>query len=317
VSTVNADAYLDPAALARLGAFELRARMVVEGIRSGLHKSPYFGFSVEFAQHRQYVQGDDLRHLDWKVFGRSDKLHIKQFEQETNLDVLLLVDASGSMGYGSLAAKNTETGRSVWTKFDYAITLAAALSYLALHQQDRVGLSIFSENVSGAVTRSSAMTHWRQIVATLAAQRPSDKPTRIGKGIDGLLTRLHNRAVVVLISDLFDDIESIRAGFARLRHRGHDLLVLQVLDREELRFDFRTPAPFEGFESEGMLRLDPRALRKAYLEAIEGHCRKIQHLARGFGFDYARFDSHESLGPALSYFLARRNASGRTKGRLG
>ena len=321
---LQTDDYLAPATLARLGAFELRARMIVEGIRSGMHASPYYGFSVEFAQHRQYVQGDDIRHLDWKVFGRSDKLYLKQYEQETNLDVVLLVDSSGSMGFGTLTAEDASEGsaparqqagkpvalKRTWRKFDHATALGAAMSFLALQQQDRVGMVVFADGVRSLVNRSSARGHWRQIVAALNTH-PVQAATSIGRCVDQALGKVTNRVLFVIISDFFDDLDQIRSAMARVRHRGHDLILLQTLDRQEMRFDFRTPAPFEGMELEGKLNLDPRSLRRAYLEILSAHCKSLEKLARGFGFDYQRIDTHDAIGPVLSHFLARRMAQGR------
>ncbi len=307
---LQTDDYLSPATLARMGAFELRARMVVEGIRSGMHESPYYGFSVEFAQHRQYVQGDDIRHLDWKVFGRSDKLYLKQYEQETNLDVVLLVDSSGSMRFGTYEATIEDGSKRIWRKFDHATALGAAMSFLALQQQDRVGMVVFADGVRSLVNRSSAQGHWRQIVSALNTH-PVEEQTSIGRCVDQALGKVTNRVLFVIISDFFDDLDQIRSAMARVRHRGHDLILFQVLDRQEMRFDFRTPAPFEGMELEGKLNLDPRSLRQAYLEILSEHCRSLEKLARGFHFDYQRIDTHDSIGPVLSHFLARRMAQGR------
>lgn len=299
------DNYLDPETLVRLGAFELRAKMVVEGVRSGMHKSPYQGVSVEFAQHRQYVQGDDIKHLDWKVFGRSDKLYLKQYQQETNLDVVLLVDSSGSMNYGTFERENAKGQKVTWTKFDHVTATGAAIAYLALQQQDRVGMVVFADGIRTIVARSSASGHWRQLVSALNIHTVESE-TNVGRCIDQTLGKVNNRVLMVVLSDMFDDIDAIRTALARVKHRGHDLILLQVLDRQELRFDFRLPAPFEGFEGEPKLNLDPRALRKEYMAAITEHCRALQRVARSFGFDYQRLDSHESIGPTLSYFLARR-----------
>ncbi len=280
---------------------------------SGMHRSPYQGMAVEFAEHRQYVPGDDLKHLDWKVYGRSDKLYVKRYQQETNLDVILLVDASGSMSYGSLKAKTAWGGttasraKRVWTKFDHATAAAVAIAYLCLHQQDRVGLAVFADEIKTMVARSSAHAQWRRIVNALSGE-PVQTQTNLAKVVDQAAAKITNRALFVIISDLFDDMESIRQALARLRHRRHDVILLQTLDREELRFGFTQPAPFEGLEDEGRLRIDPRALREAYLEALSRHLDLVAKTALGFGFDYHRLDTHESVGPALAYLLARRNA---------
>jgi len=206
--------YFHPETLARLSTFELRAKMVVEGIRSGMHESPYRGVSVEFAEHRQYVHGDDIRHLDWKVFARSDKLHLKQFEQETNLDVVVVVDSSGSMNYGTFARK-VETGEDhTWTKFNHATMTAAALAYLALTQRDRVGLAVFADAVRALVSRSSSTGHWRKIAEALNTH-PVEEQTSIGRSMDQVLGKVTNRVLMVVISDFFEDLEQIRTALAR------------------------------------------------------------------------------------------------------
>jgi uncharacterized protein (DUF58 family) len=306
--------YFHPETLARLSTFELRAKMVVEGIRSGMHRSPYRGVSVEFAEHRQYAHGDDIRHLDWKVYARSDKLHLKQFEQETNLDVVIVADSSGSMNYGTFTRSADSGETHTWTKFNHATMTAAAMAYLALTQRDRVGLAVFADGVRALVSRRSSIGHWRQIAEALNTH-PVVEHTSIGRSVDQVLGKVTNRVLMVLVSDFFDDLEQIRTALARVRHRGHDLILLQILDRQEMEFNFRGTAPFEGLEDEGKVRLDPRAIRKAYLETLAGHCRGIHNLARGFGFDYERMNSHESIAPALSRLLARR-ISLMKKGRL-
>ncbi len=315
----DASLYLHPQTLARLGSFELRAKMIVEGVMSGMHRSPYHGFSVEFAQHRPYTPGDDIRHLDWKVFARSDKLHLKQYQQETGLDMTVLVDASGSMRYGSRSFEDASgaghtlspDGRSNWSKFDHATALAAAMAYITLKQGDRAGLVVFADEVRALVRRSSAQGTWRQIVGALATHyqgAPTSSPTDIGRALDQTLAKLNHRGLVVLISDFFTDAEAVRAALARVRHKRHDLIAFQVLDRAERRFEFLDAAPFDGLEGEARLRIDPRALRGAYLEALETHLDRIERICRSFGFDYQLVDSHDWLGPPLAAFIARRNA---------
>jgi uncharacterized protein (DUF58 family) len=309
----RAENYLAPETLAQLSPFELRAKMIVEGVMSGMHRSPYQGMAVEFAQHRQYVAGDDLKHLDWKVYGRSDKLYIKQYQQETNLDVILLIDASASMAYGTLSVKEMWGGtrasaaKNAWTKFDCATAIAVAVAYMCLHQQDRVGVAVFADEILSMVKRSSSLGQWRSIVGTLSGHTV-DRPTNLAKVADQTLSKVANRAMFVILSDFFDDVASIRAALARFRHRRHDVILLQTLDRQEMQFDFSQPAPFEGLENEGRLRIDPRAIRDAYLHAISSHAQQVEKVARSFGFDYLRIDTHESVGPSLAYLLARRDA---------
>jgi uncharacterized protein (DUF58 family) len=311
----DAQLYLHPQTLARLGTLELRARMIVEGVMSGAHKSPFQGYSVEFAQHRPYVAGDDLRHLDWKVFGRSDKLQLKQYQQETNLDLVVMVDASGSMNFGSrsfeeasgVGRTKSPDGRAYWSKFDHATAIGAALSYMALRQGDRCGLVVFADEVLAMLKRSSAMSTWRQIVGALSTQ-PVDRPTNFGRVVDQTLGKLNNRCLIALVSDLFIDPEEYRSALARVRHRRHDAIVFQIIDRREKEFDLSEVAPFEGLEGEPRLKVDPRAIRRAYVEVFAEHLAKIEKITRSMGFDYQPVNTHDWLGPPMAAFMARRNA---------
>ena len=285
---------------------------------TGMHRSPFFGYSVEFAQHRQYAPGDDIRHLDWKVFGRSDKLYLKQYQKETNLRLLVLVDTSGSMAYSSNKVKG-------WRKYDYAATLAATLAHLALRQQDRVALVLFADQVRKSTRLSNARDHWRQIVEILSSVRPEDdqalmdddvseaglstRMTNLGRTFEQMVAKLTRRSVIVMISDLFDDPQALQNGLARFRHRRHDVMILQTLDPAELTFPFRSPSEFFGLEGEGKLPLDPAALRDAYLEVFGSHLRNVQNVTQKFGFDYLMLDTAQSLGPPLSRFLAHRAAA--------
>ena len=308
-------AYMDSAALAEIGSLEMRARMIVEGVMAGMHRSPYHGFSVEFAQHRPYAPGDDIRHLDWKVYGRTDKLYLKQYQQETNLDLIVLVDASGSMAYTSGLPSG---GR--WRKYDYAATLAASLAYLALRQQDRVGLVLFADTVLSTSRVTSAHGHWRSLIESLSSQvlESSQSPvteggrtTDLGRLFEQVLAKTNQRSLVTLISDLFDDPDSLESGLARANHRGHDVMVLQVLDPAERSFPFRSAADFIGLEGEGRLGIEPAALRRAYLEALADHLHRVQQVTRRFQFDHMLLDSLQPMSAPLSHFLARRTAATR------
>jgi uncharacterized protein (DUF58 family) len=311
----DAQLYLHPQTLARLGTLELRAKMIVEGVMSGAHKSPFQGFSVEFAQHRPYVAGDDLRHLDWKVFGRSDKLHLKQYQQETNLDLVVMVDSSGSMDFGSRTfADASGVGRAAkpdgdthWSKFDHATAIGAALSYMALSQGDRVGLVVFADEVRSTLKRSSAQGTWRQVVGALSVQ-PVERATNLSRVVDQALGKLTNRCLIAIVSDLYLDPEEFRSALARIRHRRHDVLVFQVIDDREKTFDLSEVAPFEGLEGEPKIRIDPRAIRASYQQVFSEHLEQIQKITRAFGFDYQLVNTHDWLGPPMAAFMARRNS---------
>ncbi|MDX2148783.1 MAG: DUF58 domain-containing protein [Planctomycetota bacterium] len=317
---VDASLYLHPQTLARLGSMELRARIIIEGLSSGMHRSPFQGFSVEFAQHRPYVAGDDLRHLDWKVFGRTDKLQLKQYQQETNLDLLVLVDSSGSMNYGSRAFADASgvgrdtslDGRTNWTKYDHATALAAALSYITLHQGDRTGLIVFADSIRAEVRRTGTHAAWRQVVGALSTH-PLDpanasRPTDLMRAVEQMLAQVTNRCLVAIVSDFIMDIERVREALARVRHARHDCIAFCVMDKQELEFDFHDAAPFVGLEGEPVLRLDPRALKSGYLKAMKEHLAGLEKAVKGFGFDFRLVNTHDWLGPPLAAFVARRNA---------
>jgi uncharacterized protein (DUF58 family) len=310
---MRAEQYLAPETLGQLAPFELRARMIVEGVMSGMHRSPYQGLAVEFAEHRQYAPGDGIRQIDWKVFARTDKLHVKRYVQETNLDVMVLVDRSASMRFGTLPVKKgwggTDAGRArgLWTKFDHATATAAAIAYVCLHQGDRVGLALFDEDVPTFVKRSSQRDQWRAIVGALSVE-PVAGRANIGRAVDQMLARVTNRALFVIVSDFLMPLDAVKGAMARLSHRGHDAMLLQTLDRQELRFDLDAAARFEGLEGGDALETDPRAVRAAYLELLREHVEGVDRIARGFGADSLVCDTHESVGPALAALLDRRMA---------
>ncbi|MFO0827715.1 MAG: DUF58 domain-containing protein [Phycisphaerales bacterium] len=313
---MRAEEYLAPETLAQLAPFELRAKMIVEGVMSGMHRSPYQGLAVEFAEHRQYVKGDPVRHIDWKVFGRSDKLYLKRYVQETNLDVVVLVDSSASMRFGTLGVKSGWGGTAAskksaaWTKFDHATATAVALAYLCLQQRDRVGVATFAEELRTSIKRSNARDQWRVIVQSLSVE-PVDGKANLPKVAEQVLAKVLNRALIVIVSDFLMPTAQIRDALARFRHRHHDVILLQVLDRQEMRFELTDPAPFDGLEGEGRVPVDPPAIRAAYLAALRERLDEIEKTARGFGFDYQRMDAHESTGPMLAALLARREALAR------
>ena len=315
---MRAEQYLAPETLAQLASFELRAKMVAEGAMNGLHVSPRQGAAVEFASHRQYTTGDSVRHLDWKVFARNDKLYIKQFQQETNLNITILVDGSASMKFGTLESKKGWGGtraqgqKNHWTKYDHATAVAAAISFLSLSQRDRVSLGIFSDGIRGGVRRSSTSDHWRSVVRCLATE-PMSTTVNWGKVAEQTLSQNHGHTLFVIISDFLAPLDQIRAALARLRHRGNDVILFATLDRAEIEFDMDSDAPFEGLEGEATIEVDSRAVRDAYQKELQSHIHELDRMSRGFGFDFAIFNTHESVGPILSALLAKREAFARRR----
>src|SRR3954470_11991396 len=241
---------LEPEALARLQGLELRARRIVEGYVAGLHRSPYRGFSNEFAEHREYVPGDDLRYVDWKVYGKSDRFYLKQFEVETNLILYLVLDTSESMCY--------QGPNSRMSKFTYAQCGAAALAFLVLHQRDAVGLTTFDEEIRQLVRPSSNPSQLKQLLHVMEDSSAARK-TRTGPIFHELAERFNRRGIVVILSDLFDDVDTMLAGLKHLRHRRHDVIVLQILDPAEIDFPFQNVTMFKGLERMGEVIVEPRS----------------------------------------------------------
>lgn len=294
--------YLDPEVVNKVSPLDLKARLVVEGFITGLHQSPYRGFSVEFAEYREYVPGDDLRHIDWKVFGKTDRHYIKQYEEETNLVSHVLLDVSESMAYGSGSV----------TKRDYASTIAAALIYLVVQQQDAVGLGLFDQTVRHFSPAGSSHGHMRKLLREIAAAEPGDKTDVAGVMLD-MADRIRKRGLVILISDFFDDPEKILQGVQMLRHRRHDVIVMHVLDHYEVEFPFDTMTKFVGLEGFGERVANPRALRKAYLAELENHLEAIKTGCHATGADYVRMTTNQRLDVALSAYLATRSSIRKSK----
>ena len=290
--------YLDPKVLARISGLELRARLIVEGFFSGMHHSPTHGVSIEFADHRAYTQGDDLRHIDWKVYGKTDKYYIKEYEQETNLNLMLVVDASESMHYRSAGAS--------MTKYEYATALAAAIAYLTLQQQDSVGLTLFDEHLTEFVRPSSSAMHWKTLIHELATRTGRAK-TSLGRVLHELAERISHRLLIILISDLFDDVEAILKGFKHLRYRHHELIVWNIWDPAELGLPFTGPTMFDGLESMGKLLIDPRSLRARYLEEVGRFQSRLRSGCGHMHVDLAIFNTASPLDAALSGYLATRS----------
>ncbi|MEI8210612.1 MAG: DUF58 domain-containing protein [Planctomycetota bacterium] len=289
--------YLHPEAIRRISSMELRARNIVEGFLSGMHRSPYFGQSVEFVQHRQYVPGDDLRHIDWKVWGRQDRLVIKQYEEDTNLRCTLLVDASASMSYG----------RGALNKFDYAATIAACLAYLSLRQQDSVGLTLFDNEIRTKLPWRSSRSHLNTIYRSLQQSKPADK-TDLAKVFLEINDSYPKRSLMVIASDFLGSEKESLQGLAALRSAGHDILVFHILDDDELDFPFNDPTRFEGMESIDQLNCNPRALREGYLESLQRFLDRVRHACASSRIDYQLIRTSRNIDAALTAYLSARMA---------
>ena len=288
--------FLDPAVIARLGTLELKARTIVEGFLSGLHRSPFKGFSVEFAEYRQYLPGDDLSTIDWKVFARSDRYYVKKFEEETNLDCHLMLDVSGSMAYGS------HHGLS---KFEYAACLAASLGYLMNRQRDAVGLTAFDEDVAAMLPASSRPGHLRSLLVTLERLRTAHQ-TNVAKPLHHLADTLTKRGLVVLISDLLDDPAEIIRGLKHFQFRGIDVIVFQVLDPDEIEFPFDRATRFEDLETSEEVMAVPGAVRDHYVKQMSELIERYRRELGSSGIDYQLLNTKHPLELALLSYLSTR-----------
>jgi uncharacterized protein (DUF58 family) len=291
---------IHPETLMNIRNLELRARVVVEGFWSGLHRSPYHGFSVEFTEYRQYSPGDDPRYLDWRVFARSDRYFLKRFEDETNLRCHLLADQSRSMSFSSLK----------YTKAEYAATLAATLAYFLHLQGDAIGLLTFDEGVREYLPARHRFGHLRRLM--LALEKPS---SGTGTNLEAPLQRvaeiIRKKGLVVLISDFLAPLDRLEKSLVQLAACGHEILVFQVLDPAEASFNFKEPAVFEDIESGRTLMLDPGAVRADYTRRLEEHCAGVRQLCQRLGNTFARFTTDQPLELALFDFLRARMQRGK------
>ncbi len=294
----NSLRYLNPQVLASLEGLDLQARLVVEGYVAGLHKSPYHGFSVEFAQHREYTQGDDIRHVDWKVWSKTDKYYLKQYEEETNLLSYLVLDTSESMGYAS---------EGQVTKLQYAQWVAAALAFLVLQQQDSVGLATFDQKIQRYLRPSGQPSHLKELFHVMDLQ-PARHRSEIGPILHELAERFKRRGIVVLLSDCFDDPSAILSGLRHFRHRRHEVILFHVLDPAELEFPFRQTTLFQGLEGLGDILSDPNSLRRAYLQELNAFLDELKKGCQLIDIDYVPLRTDLDLDKALSTYLATRTA---------
>jgi len=287
--------FLDPAVVARLGTLELKARTVVEGFIAGLHRSPFKGFSVEFAEYRQYIPGDDLSTMDWKVYARSDRHYVKKFEEETNLHCQLLIDVSGSMAYGSRGM----------SKFEYAACLAASLGYLMHRQRDGVGLVAFSDRIVDALPSSTKAGHLRNLLVALDRVEVGSR-TNVAKPLHQVAESLTKRGLVVLISDLLDDADAVIRGLKHFQYRGSDVLVFHVLDADELEFPFDRTARFEDLESGDEVVAVPGAVRQHYLKQLGALIDRYRRELGAARIDYQLLSTAQPLEMALLAYLSTR-----------
>ncbi len=290
---------LDPQTLAKVQGLRLRAKHIVEGLIAGSHRSPHRGFSIEFAEHRDYAPGDDLRYLDWKVLGRTDKYYVKQFEDETNLICNLVVDVSESMRYRGPG--------SPLSKLEYAQCLAATLSWLTLQQQDAVGLITFDQQIRALVPPSGSPAQLQQVLDVLQNVQSQEK-TAMGPLLHELSARLPRRGLVIVLSDFFDDVDAVMAGLKHLRYRRHDIVLLHVLDPAELDFPFDRPTMFRGLEAMPELLADPHSVRKAYQAEIQAFLQSLRSQALAHQIDYALIRTDQPFDAVLRTFLNQRNA---------
>jgi uncharacterized protein (DUF58 family) len=295
LSSPDPQRYLDPAILARVGFHPLLAQVVVEGFLNGLHKSPFHGFSVEFADHREYVAGDDLKYLDWALFARTDHYYIKRFEEETNLRCYLLLDRSASMGFGT----------ALVTKWDYACFLATCLAYLMLRQQDAVSLMLFGAKPGLVVPPRCRRTHLRQIMSVMVQNGPAGG-TDMPASLRGILRNLKRRGLVVVLSDLIDSPEETLKALRLLRSHRHDVVVFHVQDPAELEFHFQGPTLFRDLETGEEMEIDPAAVREFYRERVQELGAFYKKGLSEAGIEYQPINTRQPYDAALSAYLARR-----------
>lgn len=292
--------YMDPQLFAKVANLNLVARLVVEGMIAGLHKSPYHGFSVEFSEYRKYCEGDDLKNLDWKVFAKCDKYYIKTFQEETNLKCYLLLDTSGSMGFG---------GEGRLSKFQYACYTAAALAYLMIRQQDAVGLVAFDEKIHKYLLPRSNPQHLRDILTTLEDMQPSIE-TSISGAFHELAERLKRRGLIIVLSDLLDNVEDLVNGLAHFRHKKHEIVVFHILDDNELDFPYDDLIDFEDMETGRRLQVHARLLREQVQDKVGQYLRDVQGRCAEHAIDYVRVRTSQPIHSVLINYLSKRTRLG-------
>lgn len=299
--------FLDPEILSKISGMELRARTVVEGFLSGLHRSPFKGFSVEFAEYRQYTPGDDPRHIDWKVFARSDRYYVKEFEEETNLHCHILLDLSGSMAgtSGKIPTMPANAGRL--SKFEYATYLAASLAYFIFQQRDAVGFVAFDQEIRLHIPAKVRPGHLHHILTELENLRPSTNRKDDPQLLHQVAESLRRKGMIILISDLFCEVEPLARALEHLRFRGHDVIIFQILDEFELKFDFSQMTRFIGLEGELPILALPQAMRDRYLKNLQTHLETLRYICGVNRVDYTLLTTNQPLDFALRAYLAARS----------
>ncbi|MEW6194610.1 MAG: DUF58 domain-containing protein [Bacteroidota bacterium] len=288
--------YLDPSIISKLKTLELKARAVVEGFKVGLHRSPYHGFSAEFSEHRPYMQGDSLKDVDWKVFAKSERYYIKQYEEETNLICNILIDSSKSMQF----KQNGEI-----TKLDYAITLAASLAYLMIDQQDAVGLTVYSDKIKNYLTPKANRVYLKTLLTALNNIEPSGL-TSTARCLDDIAEKIKKRGLTIIISDFFDDPDSIVTALKHVHHKKNEVIVFQILDPIEKSFGFDRDAIFVDLETEEQLTTQPVQIQKAYQEAMNQYLGKLKNGCLNFGIEYNVIETNQPFDKALLSYFAKR-----------
>jgi uncharacterized protein (DUF58 family) len=294
----GARAFLDPEVVARLSHLDVRARMVVEGFIAGMHRSPFHGFSVEFAEHRPYMPGDPLKNLDWKVWARSDRLLVKQYTEETNLRCHLLVDLSGSMAFRS--------ARAAMSKLEYAQSLAAALAYLMLQQQDAVGAMLFADRPLRYLPARAVRSHLDELLKALGDATPQGR-TRLGPALHELAERIKRRGLIILLSDLMDVPSEVLLGLQHFRHRRHEVVVFHILDPDEVGFPYTDTATFVDMETGDRLTTEPWEIARRYRERLAAWTAQYARVCRENRIDYVQLDTRTPFDQALLSYLEKRS----------
>ncbi len=295
-SVFDFKSYLNPSTVSKLNSLELKARMVVEGFIVGLHKSPYHGFSVEFSQHRPYMQGDDLKSVDWKVYGKTEKYFIKQYEEESNLKSYIILDSSKSMDFKS--------GSNI-SKLNYSTILAAALSYLMIKQQDAVGLALYSEKINKLLPPKASRTYLQEILKLLSSVSAADK-TNTSSSLGEIAEKIKRRGLVIIISDFFDDVDTVIKSLKKFSYKKNEVIVFQILDPVERSFAFGRDAIFKDMETLEEMTTQPYQIQKAYKDAMEEFTNRIKRECLNSNFDYNLIDTSTPFDTALYTYIQKR-----------